>query len=182
MLHYPLGDNADLRLLLPYHAEELAALVVRNEAYLGQWLDLARRFDQTKALALINEFLRRLADDGGIMLGIFHQGELAGMISNRWERAWKNSELTYLLGAEYQGKGLMTRAVKALTDYSFGDLALRRIEIIVQVGNEASAGVAKRAGYHFEGIRELSVGREDGAFDAEIYVALAPRWNRNGNN
>jgi ribosomal-protein-serine acetyltransferase len=53
---------------------------------------------------------------------------------------WQNRGTTsgYLLGKEYQGKGLMTAACRALVDDALVELGLTRVGIACPVENERS--------------------------------------------
>lgn len=69
------------------------------------------------------------------------------------------AEIGFLLAAEHRGEGLMTEAVRLVAGYGFASdgPALRRIVWKAAVGNTASAGVARRAGFTYTGIRASSV-------------------------
>lgn len=60
--------------------------------------------------------------------------------------------LGYMSAPWARGKGLMTAAVRAVTDFAFGRGA-QRVEICVHPDNAASRKVAEKAGFTFEGIR-----------------------------
>ncbi len=53
-----------------------------------------------------------------------------------------------------RGRGLMAKALNLLCDFAFrpDTLALERVEWRAFVGNAASAAVARRVGFRFEGI------------------------------
>ncbi|WP_407539467.1 GNAT family N-acetyltransferase [Deinococcus radiomollis] len=56
-------------------------------------------------------------------------------------------EIGYWIHSAQAGKGYATEAVQALTQFGFETLGFRRIEIRCDALNEASAAVARRAGY-----------------------------------
>lgn len=60
-------------------------------------------------------------------------------------------ELGYWLRTSYSGRGYMTEAVTRLTAYAFDDLNAARVFIRCDSRNEASAAVARRAGFRYEG-------------------------------
>jgi ribosomal-protein-serine acetyltransferase len=180
MLKFSLGNDADLRLLLPHHAPVYSALVIQNTDYLSRWLPwVTADFDEAKAGEIIRQYLQRLMDDAGILYGIFYQEKFSGWISHRWERRFLRTEIGYWIGEQYQGKGLVTRATKAMTDYAFGELGLKRSEIICEVGNDASAAVPQRLGYTFEGVRRKNFFRDGLMRDVNVYVAFADEWPSN---
>jgi ribosomal-protein-alanine N-acetyltransferase len=59
--------------------------------------------------------------------------------------------LGYWLGGEFWGRGIMTEAVAALTDFCFDNFPLHRISAEVFANNPASARVLEKAGCLFEG-------------------------------
>jgi RimJ/RimL family protein N-acetyltransferase len=61
-------------------------------------------------------------------------------------------ELGYLLVAAAWGRGLATRAVGLLTDWSFRGLAMERVQALVHPENPGSARVLERLGFTREGL------------------------------
>ena len=64
-----------------------------------------------------------------------------------------SATLGYWLGRPSRGTGIMTEAVETVVEFAFADggLGLERIQWEALVGNTASALVARKAGFHFEG-------------------------------
>lgn len=60
-------------------------------------------------------------------------------------------EIGYWLATEFEGKGYMTEAVEAITQFAFQELKARRIEIRCDEENIKSREVAVRAGFELEG-------------------------------
>ncbi|RLP74964.1 N-acetyltransferase [Mycetocola tolaasinivorans] len=58
-----------------------------------------------------------------------------------------SAELGYWLAAPFRGRGLATRALNALVDYSFDVVGLDSVYLRIDAANAASAGVAIRAGF-----------------------------------
>jgi [ribosomal protein S5]-alanine N-acetyltransferase len=83
---------------------------------------------------------------GGILLGAF-----------------RNAYLGYWIDAGYQGRGLMTEAVRATTTFAFQSAGLHRVQAAVMPQNVASQRVLEKAGYRREGL-------------AERYLCIAGRW------
>ncbi|HEV2800701.1 MAG TPA: GNAT family N-acetyltransferase [Pyrinomonadaceae bacterium] len=78
------------------------------------------------------------------------QNELAGMISVRPE-GWR-VDLGYVLGRKWWGRGLMTEAVRAVTDYVLSEPEVFRVWAVCDVENAASARVLEKTGMRREGI------------------------------
>jgi RimJ/RimL family protein N-acetyltransferase len=66
-------------------------------------------------------------------------------------------DVGYLIGPWARGRGYASAALRALTDWGFANLALRRIEWQAYVGNAASRAVAERAGFRIEGVRRQAL-------------------------
>jgi len=56
----------------------------------------------------------------------------------------------YWLAKNHWGKGIMSEAVKLVSDYAFKDLELKRLEIGFLADNKGSARVAEKNGFKFE--------------------------------
>ena len=61
-------------------------------------------------------------------------------------------EIGYWIHTNYAGRGYVTEAVNALTDFAFTQFGAERVEILCDANNKASAAVAERAGYSLDGV------------------------------
>ena len=82
--------------------------------------------------------------------GIEVEGEVAGVISLVLKTKHKAS-FGYWLGEPFWGRGIMTEAVKKVTDFGFKNLKLKRIYAGVYPFNLASASVLIKNGFEKEG-------------------------------
>ena len=178
MLSISLAAGVELRLLEHRHAEELFALIDQNHAFLRRWLPEA---DVQKTLgecqALIRSSLEQLAENAGFMMGIWAEGSLAGVVgAGRID--WDNHStlMGYWLGEIYQDRGLVTRACRAVIDYLFGELKLRRVEIRCAADNPRSCAVPRRLGFKQEGILRQAQALDDRYLDIEVWGLLAEEW------
>jgi RimJ/RimL family protein N-acetyltransferase len=83
-------------------------------------------------------------------------------------------ELGYWLAKSYRGRGLMTRAVRAMTRYGFETLGLRRIEATAFTHNPASQRVLERAGLTREGTLAGWHCKAGKLIDATMFAIVAP--------
>ena len=81
-------------------------------------------------------------------------------------------DIGYWLAREARGRGVMTRAVRLLSAWAFGELLVDRIEIIVDPRNASSRAVAERAGFRFEGVLRSYVVIKDRRRDMAMYSLL----------
>src|SRR5690625_199905 len=89
----------------------------------------------------------------------------------------KIAYIGYWLDIEHQGKGIMTRAVRALTDYAFEEFDLNRVDIRAAVGNVKSRAIPERLGYKKEGVLRQSEWLYDHFVDHAVYSMLKSEWN-----
>jgi RimJ/RimL family protein N-acetyltransferase len=81
-------------------------------------------------------------------------------------------ELGYLLAAEARGRGLATRAIWLLTDWSFRELGMERVQALVHPDNRASARLLERLGFAREGLLRQYRAGANGREDRNVYSAM----------
>ena len=167
-----------LRLLEPRHADALFSLVDRNRDHLGSWFPWA---ELTKTCAdseaFIRESLEQFAREDGFQMGIWLNGDLVGVTGLQYiVHQFRATEIYYWLGAEYEGRGVMTKACRYLCGYLFTELELNRLEIRCAETNIKSRKIPERLGFTLEGkLRQLGY-TQNGLVDYLIYGLLADEW------
>jgi ribosomal-protein-serine acetyltransferase len=178
MFSFRLDDDSELRLLEERHAEALFALTDRNRAYLREWMpwvDGTTSVSDTRGY--IRHCLREFAENRGFQAGLWVRGDLAGSIGYvdiDWND--RKAEIGYWLGASFQGRGLMTRACRALVDHAFKELRLNRVEIVCAVDNHKSRAIPERLDFVQEGVLRQAEWLYDHFVDHVVYAALADGW------
>ena len=174
----PVDAEVELRLLEMWDAHELFQLTVRNREHLRRWLPWV---DYETSVAHTREFIRRslqrYSENDGFNLGVRYQGRLAGVIgyhSVNWPN--RNVEIGYWLGAEFEGKGLMTRACRTLLNFAFEKLLLNRVAILCAVGNTRSRAIPERLGFTREGVLRDGEWLYNHFVDLVVYSMLAREW------
>lgn len=84
----------------------------------------------------------------------------------------RSAEVGYWLGEEYWGRGIVTEALRAVTEYAFTSFDLCRIYAGVFEWNPASMRVLERAGYQFESRAKKSVTKDGETIDEIIYAIV----------
>lgn len=177
MLSHRLDEETELKLLEPRHAPELFALIDRNREHLGEWLPFpAETRSVEDSRRFIEGRLRALAQGRGFAVGIWHKGKLAGVVSLRLHPYSRRGEIGYWLGREFQGKGLITRACRALLRYAFEELKLHRVEIHCASRNTRSRAVPERLGFRQEAVLREACWTAHGMDDLVIYGLLGREW------
>ena len=85
-------------------------------------------------------------------------------------------EIGYWLGREYEGRGIMTDACRAVITHLFRELELHRVEIRCAVGNLRSAAIAKRLGFTLEGTQREAQLVGGQYHDLFVYGMLRQDW------
>jgi RimJ/RimL family protein N-acetyltransferase len=82
-------------------------------------------------------------------------------------------EPAYWVRAEVAGKRFATEMTGALTRVCFEVEGLRRVDVLVDVGNERSAAVARRLGFQLEGtLRERQLPNDEHPVDVRSFSLL----------
>jgi hypothetical protein len=93
----------------------------------------------------------------------------AGIHRFDWER--RVFEIGWWGRKRFQGRGLMTEAVRAVIDYAFTQLGARRVWALADERNERSWKLAERAGLIFEGALRSERADPDGTrCDMRVYA------------
>lgn len=105
------------------------------------------------------------------VLAIEVDGEAAGVISllPRSDVERHTAELGYWLGEAFWGRGIVTAAVRAITEHAFQQSDLYRIFANVFARNIASMRVLEKAGYSREAVLVRSVVKDGVMMDLVVY-------------
>ncbi|WP_033342449.1 GNAT family N-acetyltransferase [Catenuloplanes japonicus] len=169
---FALTVDDDLRLTLaePHHAEPITALMLRNQDRLARWQPWAAyRPSVESTRSYIRGCLDRFAEGRETYLMIEHDGVPVGACGMRRDAQTLIADIGYWLDADAEGKGLVTRAVTALTDAAFDSYGMRRAEIRTMVTNKRARAVAERCGYDFEGVLRRAMRFPDRNEDVALY-------------
>lgn len=178
MFEYTIDERTELRLLTLEHARQYFELVYENRRHIGEWMFwVTEDYSLGDAEQHIRLALEKAAADDGFEAGIWFDNELAGCIRyNYVDRTHRNTEVGYWLGAAFQGRGLVTRAARAMTAYAFETLGLNRVEIRCMSENVRSRRVPERLGFTQEGVLRQVRLRRDHFDDHVVYGMLASEW------
>lgn len=159
-------------------AEQYLKMVDDNYQQLTQWIRAPKPpttvEDRRKAQAADIAYC---ANGKGYWWLIEFEGALAGTIALHSVDATEKWALVgYWLDMNFTGKGIMTRSLKAVIDWSFADLGLNRVEIQASLNNRASASIPERLSIRRESIRRQSEVINGVSLDMASYAAFADNW------
>lgn len=100
--------------------------------------------------------------------------ELCGTITIDVHKVFLRAELGYWISIPYRNKGYATEAARAVIDYGFDELGLRRIQATHSDGNPASGRVLERAGMAYEGTLRQYNALGNGSGDVKMYSIIKP--------
>lgn len=178
MFSYKIDNEVSLHLLEKRHAEELYELVDQNREYLRQWLPWVDAMNSASEYdTILPMWLQQYAENNGFNAGIRYNGKLVGMIGlHSIDWANRKTSIGYYVAKEAQGKGIVTRSVRAVLDYAFRYLELNRVEIRCGVNNWKSRAIPERLGFTNEGITRDGEWLYDHYHDLVVYSMLAREW------
>lgn len=178
MFALPLGDNARLRPLEPWQAQEFLDHIDRARAYVDPWIPWATfSTDLASATATLQRYADHMATDTRRIYGIWLDGTLVGgVMFTKFETTSGVCEVGCWLEADGAGQGLVTRACRALIDWAFRERGMSRVEWVVASGNTRSIEAARRLGMTRDGVlRQHSLYR-GARHDSEIWSILSEEW------
>lgn len=158
----PIGDS-DL-------ADIMAAC---NDEAIRAWLPIPIPYTLEDARFFATEHAPSQLESGdGIERAIEHGGRLCGVIGLKGT-SWGvgSTEAGYWLAPWGRGRGLMTTALMATTEWAFGQ-GMQRVEVRVASHNIDSLSVALRSGFRLEGTLRRSVRTHGGLVDALVLSRL----------
>jgi ribosomal-protein-serine acetyltransferase len=175
---HPIGDDAELTPLEPWHAEELFTVVERFREYLAPTIPLARiahTVDDVRAS--LQRFADGHANDTRRQFAVRQDGQIVGAVQLfSFDAVAGTCEMGVFLVPPAQGRGLATRACSHMLDWVFRVRGLARVQWTNYPANTASAALARRLGMTREGLLR-SVGVIDGVrHDNELWSILADEW------
>ena len=171
-----LGDGAELHRFSMQDAETLFALVDAERERLRRWLpwvDGVRTAEDERA------WLKAVLSSAGLKeegYGIWDRGELAGGAGMHLDSLNDGADIGYWLGQSFEGRGLVTRACRALIDRAFLELRLHRITIHAAPDNARSRAVPERLGFTQEAVLRQAGKTALGYVDLVVYSMLDHEW------
>jgi len=175
---FQIDEKTELRPFMPHHAQEVFALVNQHRNTLRQWMDWVDGHQTLRdSTSFIKTALEHYSDYDGLDTGIWYDGQFCGQVSfNSWSLRNFKADLGYWLADSYTGKGIMTKAVRAMLDYAFGVVGMHRVELLCAVQNERSCAVAKRLNFTHEGVLRRGERIRNQFYDVNAYAKLKPDW------
>src|SRR5947209_3059941 len=130
MFVLPVDAEIELVLAEERHAEEVAALIARNQRRLARWEPWAEHPATAAALrGFIHGCLEGFAAGTQVQTYMRVGGRLVGSCGLRINVQGRGGEIGYWLDGEHEGRGIATRSARALVGAAFRERGLVRIEL-----------------------------------------------------
>ncbi|MCB1118593.1 MAG: GNAT family N-acetyltransferase [Chlamydiia bacterium] len=171
-MNLSVDEELTLALLRLNDSAKLFQLVDHNRLHLRRFLNWV---DGTQTESDSKIFIEQsLIDKHTLTLGIWNQQQLVGLIDyHAIDNINHAASIGYWIDQAHQGKGVMTRSVKALIGYGFSALQLHRIEIRCAVDNLKSARIPQALGFQEEGILRDAEYVNGRYHDVKVYSLLS---------
>lgn len=178
MFTLPLGDTAQLRPLEPWHAQEFLAHIDRARPYVDPWIPWATfSTDRASATAVLQRYADKQAGDTARIYGIWLDGTLVGgVMFTRFDGASGVCEVGCWLEAAGEGRGLVTRACRALLDWAFAERGMSRAEWWVRAGEHPERRGRAPAGMTRDGVLRKHTEYRGERHDIEVWSVLTEEW------
>ena len=137
-LPFPVIHTSRLILRRLVSEDRKALFILRNDEQVSRFIQRNRMTSETEAAAFIEKIWSNVDRGPDIYWAIClnTQPDLIGTICFwSFSEDLKLAELGYELFPAFQGRGLMSEAVKAVLDYGFEDLALTTVEAYTHKAN-----------------------------------------------
>ncbi|MCL2774369.1 MAG: GNAT family N-acetyltransferase [Oscillospiraceae bacterium] len=172
------NENLELRTLVPGNTDEVFEVVDKNREYLRPWLPWV---DDTKSphntRHSIENWKKSLKNKSEFIFGIFLGGNYIGNMGlHEINRSNNSSEIGYWLAQDYQGMGIMTDCVRALTDFGFDELDLNRVFICCASDNKKSRAVPERLGFVHEAVLQDGICLHGVYHDVLTFGVVKRKW------
>lgn len=162
-------SNCVLRPLVASDAMSLATHANDRDV----WLNLRDRFPHPYTVRDAERYIASLeAHERPTSFGIVVDGEAAGTIGlvPGEDIARRTAEVGYWLGRRFWGRGVITEALRAVTDHAFTELGMHRVFAVPFVHNAASCRVLEKVGYVLEGRMRRSALKAGEILDQWLYA------------
>lgn len=140
--------HISLRAVAESEAGDLFELTDNNREYLAEFLPwVYETLTEADSLEFIRKIQNERAEGSQYGFGMYCDSRLVGHMSLMHVTDEKKPEIGYWIAEDYSGKGITTRATKAVEDFGFGTLGLSEIVIKARIDNVASNAIPKKLGY-----------------------------------
>ena len=157
--HYEAGVEATILdlgdiFLRPWRYGDIPALVVAcQDPEIARWVSIPQPYEPADARAFVDELLAMWSDGSGAAFAIVdaRSDALLGAVS-RFGPEGHQATLGCWVAQEARGRGIGTRALRAVAEWTLETTSVVRLDAYIMVGNTTSEQMTMRAGFQREGV------------------------------
>lgn len=147
-------DNFSIAPIQPKDAWRLCNFVVANENRLKLYFPKTLQQNQTPTLAqlFVQQKHKQFVDQTEFLFVVkenTNRAIVALIYVKELQKRPGQGELAYCIGYAFEGKGLRTKFVEKIVEWSFKEAGLNRLQIIAHQANRPSIRVAEKLGFSF---------------------------------
>ena len=174
----PLDDQLWLRLTERHHADTLFERIEAESGHLAGAFVWAKNPTSESIQARVDAALQQFRRGEGWHAELLLDDEPIGALwLHDLQGPGGSTEIGYWLGREWQGRGLLTRALEGLHRHFFEGRGLGRVSIAVDPRNARSKAVPERLGYEPEAVlRNAYPAPDGGPGHLAFYGILREGW------
>ncbi len=162
-------------ILRPWRRTDAPALLAAcQDPEIARWVTIPQPYQQADADAFIESSLAAWRDGTGAPFAIVDAAtdQLLGA-ATRFGPDGHQATLGLWLVQEARGRGIGTRSIRALADWTFATTAAFRLDVFIMVGNDPSERMVEHAGFRREGVLRAWDLHHDGVpVDCVVYSRL----------
>ncbi|TPR14139.1 GNAT family N-acetyltransferase [Apilactobacillus timberlakei] len=178
---FPYKIDNEISLILPNpkkHGAMMFNLIKENRSYLARWLPWANAIESVDdEIDFLDDNLKQYLAKNSLNLLIQYRKTIVGTISfNTIKHNNCSADIGYWMGKAYSGNNIMHRCVLGMLSIGFKQYELNKIIINAAVDNRASNQVAKRCGFHLDGVLRENEKLLDGFHDENSWSMLKKEY------
>jgi RimJ/RimL family protein N-acetyltransferase len=167
--------TVDELVLRPWRPADAPAVhAICQDPEIARWVTIPQPFTPADAEAFVEGALRMWRDGTGAAFAIVDAPteRILGAVT-RFGPDGHQATFGLWLAPEARGRGVGTRALRLLADWTFATTAVIRIDSFIMVGNEPSERMVERAGFQREGVlRAWDIHHDGVPVDCVVYSRL----------
>ena len=173
-------EEIELHLRNLGQADDLFHLIDRNRDFLEPTMDWVHRHQCVEDTQRYQASVyKNFAERRSVTTLIYYQGGLVGSAAiTLIDKTLRLAEVGYWLDQGHTGKGIATRAARAMVDYGFAVLGLHKIIIRAISTNEKSLAIAQRLGFRHQGLDIHEKLHHGEYYDYDVYYLLEDDWEQ----
>jgi RimJ/RimL family protein N-acetyltransferase len=163
-------------LLRDWRLEDVEAVFVAcSDPEIPRWIPwVPVPYTRTHAEAYVQSCIDAGDDRYPFAIADAASGEVLGSIDLRLNSHGYRGHVGYWVAAPARGRGVCTRALRALSRWALEELEVQRTELITDPANVASQRVAEKVGYRREGVMRAHLRHLDGRIRDSVMFSLLP--------